>query len=103
MSWLDGRTLDGFSYIYAQRLNGSGAKQWAPMGLKVSTLNAYTHDLAPGANGSVKVGLSVFADFALYGQLQLISATGTLEDICINFPVQSTCHLCVVICFQFVL
>ncbi|MBK6482336.1 MAG: fibronectin type III domain-containing protein [Chitinophagaceae bacterium] len=79
MSWLDGRTLDGFSYIYAQRLNGSGAKQWASMGVKASTLNAYTHDLAPGANGGVKVGLSVFSDFALHGQLQLISATGTLE------------------------
>ncbi|MEO6167630.1 MAG: T9SS type A sorting domain-containing protein [Chitinophagales bacterium] len=79
ISWLDGRTLDGYAYIYAQRLNGSGAKQWAPLGVKTSTLNAYTHDLAPGVNGGAKVALSIFSGGALYGQLQLISATGTLE------------------------
>ena len=79
ISWFDGRTLDGLAYIYAQRLNGSGLKQWAPQGVKVSTFNAYTHDLAPGANGGIKVGLSVFSEFSVRGQLQLISATGTLE------------------------
>ncbi|MBK9733306.1 MAG: fibronectin type III domain-containing protein [Chitinophagaceae bacterium] len=79
MSWLDARTMDGYGYIYAQRLNGSGVKQWTPQGVKVSTHNAYTHDLAPGVNGGVKVGLSVFSNNALYGQFQLISATGTLE------------------------
>ncbi|MEP7128056.1 MAG: fibronectin type III domain-containing protein [Chitinophagales bacterium] len=79
ISWVDGRTLDGYIYIYAQRLNGSGAKQWASQGVKTSTLNAYTHDLAPGINGGIKVGFSTFLGGALYGQLQLISANGTLE------------------------
>lgn len=79
ISWLDGRSLDGLSYVYVQRLNGSGVKQWASMGVKASTFNAYTHDLAPAANGGVKVGLSVFTNLTFRGQLQLISATGTLE------------------------
>ncbi|HUM47324.1 MAG TPA: fibronectin type III domain-containing protein, partial [Chitinophagales bacterium] len=79
ISWLDTRSLDGYAYVYAQRLNSSGIKQWTSMGIKSSTLNAYTHDLAPAANGGVKVGLSIFSDFAVRGQLQLISATGTLE------------------------
>jgi hypothetical protein len=59
ITWGDDRNTPGADYVFAQRINSSGVRQWVTDGVRIPGLGASSHSIvADGTGGAIIAGIS---------------------------------------------